>query len=131
MQLKSPSDTTETELYISNSKIAQPTFTLKNGKLTTQGINGKSYAGYLGYSITIFPPVLQKIVFGSGVPDFSDWWAAYTCDTKGSQYLELRHGRELAVDLAVEKVAEGQKIKGKPLAFEGTSSPVRLRIQSR
>ncbi len=93
MQLNSPSDTTETELYISNSKIAQPTFTLKNGKLTTHGVNGKSYAGYLGYSTTIFPPVLQKLVFGSGVPDFSDWWAAYTCDAKGSQYLELRHGR--------------------------------------
>lgn len=93
MQLNSPSDTTETEIYISNSKIAQPTFTLKNGKLTTQGDNGKSYAGYLGSSITISPPVLQKLVFGSGVPDFSDWWAANTCDAKGSQYLELRHGR--------------------------------------
>lgn len=93
MQLESPSDTTETELYISNSKKAQPTFTLKNGELTTQGVNGKSYDGYLGYSIAIIPPVLQRILFGSGVPDFSDWWAAYTCDAKGSQYLELRHGR--------------------------------------
>lgn len=31
---------------------------------------------------------------------------------------------ELAVDLAVEKVAEGQKIKGKPLAFEGRSASI-------
>lgn len=93
MQLESPSDSTETELYISNSKKAQPTFTLKNGELTTQGVNGKIYAGYLGFSIAIVPPVLQRILFGSGVPDFSDWWAAYTCDVKGSQYLELRHGR--------------------------------------
>lgn len=93
VQLNSPSDTTETELYISNSKIAQPTFTLKSGRLTTQGVNGKSYPGYLGYSIAIFPPVLQRILFGRGVSDFSDWWAAYTCDSKGIQYLELRHGR--------------------------------------
>lgn len=31
---------------------------------------------------------------------------------------------ELAVDLVVEKVAEGQKIKGKPLAFEGSRASI-------
>lgn len=151
MQIRPPSDTTETELYISNSRIAQPMFTLKSGKLTTQGVNGKSYAGYLGFTISIIPPVLQSIFFGSGDSDFSDWWAAYNCDAAGHQYLELRYGRgksspplpsappgkyilcidfheltlifsvviELVVDLVVEKVSEGQKIKGKPLSFEG------------
>lgn len=93
VQIQPPSDTAETELYISNSRIPQPTFTLKNGKLNTQGANGKSFAGYLGLTISTFPPVLQSIFFGSGNTDFSDWWAAYTCDVAGKQYLELRHGR--------------------------------------
>lgn len=93
VQIKPPSDTTATELYISNSRTALPTFTLQNGRLTTQGVDGKSFAAYLGFTISIFPPVLQQIFFGNGNPDFSDWWAAYTCDAAGQQYLELRHGR--------------------------------------
>lgn len=92
MQINPPSDTSETELYISNAKIAKPIFTLTSGKLTTQGVNGKSYAGYLS-QISTSPPVLQTISFGSLITDFSDWWAAYTCDAAGHQYLELRHGR--------------------------------------
>lgn len=93
MQINPPSDTSETELYISNAKIAKPTFTLTSGKLVTQGVNGKSYAGYLSPTIPTFPQVLQRIFFGSVNTDFSDWWAAYTCDATGHQYLELRHGR--------------------------------------
>lgn len=93
VQIQPPSDTTKTELYISNSKIAQPTFTLQSGKLSTQGVNGKSFGGYIGFVISTSPLVLQSILFGSGDTGFSDWWAAYTCDAAGHQYLELRHGR--------------------------------------
>lgn len=35
---------------------------------------------------------------------------------------------ELVVDLAVEKVAEGQKIKGKPLGFEGKIESIAVNL---
>lgn len=101
--LPTPSVKKETAPYISHTKIAPPVFRLTGGNLTTVGANGKTFPAHFGFTIDIFPPVLQPIFFGGDNEAYSGFFAGYACDNKsGKTYLQLRAGeRELTPSFPV------------------------------
>ena len=88
--LKTPSRTTETQPFLSHTKIVPPLFRLTKGNLTTVGANGETFPAHFGPTIQIFPPVLVPILFGGEDEADSSYFGGYACDSEGKQYLQLR-----------------------------------------
>ena len=88
--LKTPSRTTETQPFLSHTKIAPPLFRLTEGNLTTVGANGQTFPAHFGPTIEIFPPVLVPIFFGGDSEADTTYYGGYACDSQGKTYLQLR-----------------------------------------
>ncbi|KAI9747131.1 MAG: hypothetical protein M1815_004571 [Lichina confinis] len=121
-----PDATTAVKPIISRTRIAQPLFELKNGKLIYEG-----FPAMQQLSIAIFPPVLQSFAWGGveltpgdGTLEF---YAAYGCDAQGKQILELFDGLP-GTDFVVRKVSEGKQILLKLPENQDDATPVRLQI---
>lgn len=83
---RDPSNDVSSKPVISRSKIAQPYFTLVEGKLIYEGLNAE-----LESVLAIFPPPLQPFVWNVPREGNTDagFYAAYACDSEGNQILEL------------------------------------------
>lgn len=96
VQLDPPSNTVETQLFISQTRIAPPQFRLTGGILTTIGRGGidrtNAFSAHFGFKIQIFPPVPDPIYFGGPDDGYSGFQAGYACGHDGKAYLELRAG---------------------------------------
>ncbi|MCJ1342886.1 hypothetical protein MMC31_001075 [Peltigera leucophlebia] len=132
VQLDQPSNTVETQLFISRTRIAQPLFRLTGGKLTTigrgEGNWKNAFPAYFGFKILIFPPVPDPIFFGGQHDGYSGFQAGYRCDNDGKVYLELRAAQEQG--FLVPSFSERAKISGKPVGYQGTDITIHLRINN-
>ena len=84
---RTPSAKTVVEPIISRTKIAQPLFELKDGKLIYEGFPAQ---GQL--TILPFPLPLQSFIWGGLGEGSIEFYAVYSCDARGNQILELLDG---------------------------------------
>ncbi|MCJ1264081.1 hypothetical protein MMC22_003952 [Lobaria immixta] len=123
--LQTPTATKETQPYISHSKAKPAVFRLTEGKLTTVGAKGQTFAAHFGPSYPVFPPDLDTIYFGGTYDVDLQFYGGFGCDNKsGKTYKKLF----LSEPLVVDKVAEGEKIYGQPESFEGTDVALSFQI---
>ena len=100
VQLDPPSKTTQTQPYISRTKIAPALFRLTGGNLTTIGRGAgdskenreNAFPAYFGPVIQIFPPVPDPIFFGAFQYATSGFQVGNNCGKDGKAYFELRAG---------------------------------------